>query len=146
MMSGDFTRATADDHESWKTGLIERVSHLMDKAALLEQKVDLLALWSVQGAKQANLTLLVSDKDVGQQTYIFTIAQLAEDNYHVFVPGDFVVPHEDIAEAPRGYSLNEPDGLLADRFLYDLARNCQVDGEIDIERYVIRKPLEIRMQ
>ena len=146
MMSTEFGKAvTAEDYQSWKQGLIERIITMMEKAALIDQKIDILPVQPVPGAKQAILPFLVSDSEYGQQTYIFTIASMGpDDEYHVFPPADFVSEHEGKPDMPDGYTLGQPEWI--DRLLVDLGRNCQVDGEIDREMFVVRKHMEYWLQ
>lgn len=145
-MSKAFTKAvTAEDYESWKQGLIERISVMMDKAVLIDQKIDILPVQPMPGAKQAFLPFLVSDSEYGQQTYMFTVVSMGpDDEYHVFPPTNFVSAHEDKPDMPNGYTLGQPEWI--DRLLVDLGRNCQVDGEIDRETFVIRRHVEYWLQ
>jgi len=147
MISTDFGYVSAAICENWKSGLIDRISVLMEKAILLDQRVDLMTFTPVPGAKMAHLKFLVSDSEYGQQTYNFTVADCENgDDYHLFTPEHFVCRHDRESDISTGYSLSDIKGQELDAFLYDLGSNCQVDGEIDRDNFTVKPHIPLWVQ
>ncbi len=132
-MSNDIYKAcTAIEYDIWKRGLTERIGILTGKADLLDQRVSLLSVQPIPGTKVAHMQLLAKDAEYGEQLYTFTVAPfpLGNDEYHIYPPADFAIPHEEIPGAMSGYSLSEPASGWFDLFLHDVLSNCQIDGHL----------------